>query len=226
MRPPRPSPSAPPGSAWAVLGLRKQELLAGNHMGHSSQRKDKAVSPPTNLVEQGWGLGPGPGWSGLRPEPSQNQGHIPISKHSPHPTSILRWGAQPLGACSLEDRRERSPSPQQDPPPPHLVDDLPSTHLRPVPYQSPCLAGVSIPPSPLSPDLSCPSHTSTCLKCAEGCRCPDKVRATSVTQCHRVPRDPARKPDRSPPRSPSLALPLAAHGAWVSASALRGRFLI
>ena len=30
--PPRPSPIAPPDSAWAaLLGLRKQELLAGNH---------------------------------------------------------------------------------------------------------------------------------------------------------------------------------------------------
>lgn len=31
MEPPRPSPTAPHGSAWALLGFRKQKLLAGNH---------------------------------------------------------------------------------------------------------------------------------------------------------------------------------------------------
>lgn len=64
MGPPRPSPTAPSGSAWALLSLRKQELLAGNH---GPPIKDKAISAPPhthtpNLAEQNkartWGQWP------------------------------------------------------------------------------------------------------------------------------------------------------------------------
>lgn len=158
---------------------------------------------------------------------SPNQGPIPISTHPPHSTCAPRWEAQSLGSLwPGEQKRKRGHFCKYQ-----LSDTFRACSRTPtsvlidhLPYR---------PPVPLSPSLACaqstlalgwhfysltllshhffcPSHTSTSQKQAEGGRCPEDSRATSVIDCHRAPETKQGKPDIRQPQLISLALLLAA----------------
>lgn len=148
--PPRPGPSAPPGSAWALLGLRKQKLLAGNHRLATRHKAKIKLSAPHEPSRTGLGA-----WARTWVEWPQagallKPGTHPISKHPPHPTSALDVELSPWGPPARRAEEEGG----------LLLVQLPATSQRVA--GAPTLALIVHLPSicSLSPSLSCAKSTS------------------------------------------------------------------
>lgn len=181
MGPPRPSPTAPPGSARALLGLRKQELLAGNHRPPVTGAKIKLSAdsssylPPKTwqdgALARAWGKLECPQVQSLPPTPlhCQNQTSIPRPHLHPPPSTLPRqgWLLRPRGpAASRAERKEALSS---------SLACARSTSVLSWRLHAPPL---------LSHHLSCQGHHQR----ERGSRCPDKASTTSVTRCHRGPK--------------------------------------